>query len=414
MQKILILLVALFGLGNALEPKGSQQNFLEANQQCGNGRTCVKVTTTPPPSTTPATTPAPSTTPATTPTTTTVTTTVEEVYTDVGTWSLLNLDRNIGISMVGDEIRGQDFAADSPSWSDLGFFGRYSMTFYVSAPSKFHKLKSKDLNSQMQWVKIDDEMYVSGEEHRYRLKKAADGASASLFQIRRSGIDDKMGGSPFWITAQHNGKTVVMITEDATDEGWGNVHMREQNDPPGDRATFYLEKFPDISSADNAYDSMPEEDTYYIFNRHYKNVATPFKVAGDPEIGWSTEWGNRCRLNIEHRAKPNIKFHAKSQFVRDQGITEHFEITNNGNHWKIGNYEGFDMQLYRHEYEPSWVIMRKINGNKNLKAHSNYDDTVTNWGTNGNDQGNETAFQFARILGDGASAIGASNEVGMP
>eukprot|EP01068_Selenidium_serpulae_P018082 Selendium_serpulae@DN6435_c1_g1_i13.p1 len=148
-----------------------------------------------------------------------------EGFTEMGTWSLLNIDRNIGIAMDGDNLRGQDFAADSPSWSDLGFFGRYSMTFYVSAPSKFHKLKSKDLNSQMQWVKIDDEMYVSGEEHRYRLKKAADGASASLFQIRRSGIDDKMGGSPFWITAQHNGKTVVMITEDATDEGWGNVHM---------------------------------------------------------------------------------------------------------------------------------------------------------------------------------------------
>eukprot|EP01068_Selenidium_serpulae_P019167 Selendium_serpulae@DN6511_c4_g1_i11.p1 len=414
MQKLLILLVALFGLGNALEPKGSQQNFLEANQECGDGKkVCVKMESTQPPSTTPATTPAPSTTPATTPTTTT-TTTVEEVYTDVGTWSLLNLDRNIGISMVGDEIRGQDFAADSPSWSDLGFFGRYSVTFLVSAPSKFHKLMIKDQDGNRHFVKIQDEMYVSGSENRYRLKKTGDEASASPFQIRRSGIDDKMGGSPFWITAQHNGKTVVFIVEDVSDDGWGNVHMREENDAPGDRATFYLEKLPDISSADNAYESMPEADTYYIFNRHYKNVATPFRMAGDPEIGWSTEWGHRCRLNIEHREKPRIKFHAKSQFVRDQGITEHFEITDNGNHWKIGDYSGFDMELYRHEHEPSWVVMRKINGNKNLKADYQAQDTKTDHGTNGNDQSDHTAFQFARILGDGASAIGASSEVGMP
>eukprot|EP01068_Selenidium_serpulae_P003587 Selendium_serpulae@DN3179_c0_g1_i1.p2 len=142
-------------------------------------------------------------------------------------------------------------------------------------------------------------------------------------------------------------------------------------------------------------------------------VATPFASQGDPEIGWTKEWGNRCRLGVMPRGKPNLKFKATSQYVRDQGVTN-FEIKSDGGHWKIGRGDGFDMQIYKQEDNANWGIMRKMNGHNNLKAHNHNLDTVTDWGTDGKDQSAATAFQLARIFGKGADMVGASSEVGMP
>eukprot|EP01068_Selenidium_serpulae_P014171 Selendium_serpulae@DN6063_c0_g1_i3.p1 len=179
----------------------------------------------------------------------------DESWDEKGTWSLINVEHNIGVVFDGAELKGQNYGKDSKNWHEVNSFKRYSSTFFVSSPSMNHKIKVKDIDGIFNFMKIKDDKYVSGEENRYRITATEIFDEGSVFQIRRSGIDDKMDGSPFWVTAQHNGKTVVLIVEDENDN-IGGVHMREESSDPGTKANFYLEDEVDLSSANAAWDHI--------------------------------------------------------------------------------------------------------------------------------------------------------------
>eukprot|EP01068_Selenidium_serpulae_P019164 Selendium_serpulae@DN6511_c3_g2_i2.p1 len=165
---------------------------------------------------------------------------------------------------------------------------------------------------------------------------------------------------------------------------------------------------------------MRETDTYYIYNKHYKQVMVPF-VNNNWKTGLTRSWGNKCRWSVQKKNDPWFQLVNNSQFAKDsyKAHSDGTEMTQNSNTASSGYLHGqstVDIRCIWPEDTQGWALLRQSHRDNNLGTAS--DD---GWirirldaSPDGKDQDAGEFFQIMTIYGDSPYRAGSPSEGGLP
>eukprot|EP01068_Selenidium_serpulae_P012495 Selendium_serpulae@DN5830_c1_g1_i3.p1 len=231
---------------------------------------------------------------------------------------LLNVDLNYGFYFEAEgPLKAEHFAKTATSFRTLTDFDRYTAKFYKDTSN--YLLEFRDLSTKgYHFIRVADEPYITEEGNvRYDIERTDDITQATVLDVYdvldNDGEDyiDDSGGSPFCIVAYHHitHQTLLLFFER---DGRACFKQYFDKDRINVNFFFYLAENIDQSNSD-AWASFSPNDTYFMYNQHYKKVATPF--AKDDRVDITDWWGPTCRLGCIARGSPHVKLQSTSSYT---------------------------------------------------------------------------------------------------
>eukprot|EP01068_Selenidium_serpulae_P019162 Selendium_serpulae@DN6511_c3_g1_i1.p1 len=301
------------------------------------------------------------------------------IWRSKGTYRLLNTDHNYGLLFDGtaNPLKSEKYSVSVRKWGSLDNFKRFEVEI-LSSLEKKHTLRFTDVRD------MNTTLYttIASEPHsntgsggvRYQLRPTPNESECATFEIRKSAAVDEFGTHALIVTAEHNGKMVVLSIDEATTSNYGTVYMREvaTNDDLSGWDYFYLSKNVDLGNC-HAELTSNRNDTFYIYNQDMKAVVVPF-VNQTWQTGVTYNWGNKSRWNVKEKNLRWWQLINNSKYAKDRykAYTDGTEMTQSdsgGGTLASGyshNQTTVDLQCLFPDETDNWVVLRQRHREHNI------------------------------------------------
>eukprot|EP01068_Selenidium_serpulae_P018918 Selendium_serpulae@DN6496_c1_g1_i18.p1 len=345
---------------------------------------------------------------------------------------MLNAATNFGMYVQGGVLKGQEYSEEAPNWTDLAAMDKYEMNVVHQASSSLHRLQFRNVDVEgapLVNVKIRANPHENRPDDesigiRYKVDKCEGDEEGGDFQLRLASTPDEFGTYPLYITAFHNGHSLVLhqnVDNDRDDNHQDNDnlgdaylrHITNEADLPN-LTHFYLSREVPLGTPQENYEHLNALDTYILFNLQNKNALRPF-IDNYNVLGGSTEWGANARFtpDLTSVAAPKFRLNTNSKFSLDQmvvhGATSNV-LTAGGDKVRVGDGDPIDFELGDDSDFASsgWFTLKNTNINQQTFLES-----ARRMRNNGNGKGSKGSWKLIRIFSDGATLAGAT-ETGLP
>eukprot|EP01068_Selenidium_serpulae_P018927 Selendium_serpulae@DN6496_c1_g1_i29.p1 len=133
---------------------------------------------------------------------------------DKGTYRMLNAAINFGLYVQGGVLKGEEYSEEAPGWTDLSAMDKYEMNVVHQASSSLHRLQFRNVDVEgapLVNVKIRAETHSPDpDDIRYKVDMCQGDEEGADFQLRLASNMDEFGTYPLYITAFHNGHSLVL------------------------------------------------------------------------------------------------------------------------------------------------------------------------------------------------------------
>eukprot|EP01068_Selenidium_serpulae_P018920 Selendium_serpulae@DN6496_c1_g1_i2.p1 len=345
---------------------------------------------------------------------------------------MLNAAINFGMYVQGGVLKGQEYSEEAPNWTDLAAMDKYEMNVVHQASSSLHRLQFRNVDVEgapLVNVKIRANPHENRPDDesigiRYKVDKCEGDEEGGDFQLRLASTPDEFGTYPLYITAFHNGHSLVLhqnVDNDRDDNHQDNDnlgdaylrHITNEADLPN-LTHFYLSREVPLGTPQENYEHLNALDTYIFFNHENKTALRPF-IDDYNVLGGDTEWGANCRFtpDLTTLKAPKFRLVTNSKYsiemmARDQLTSNVVSTRTDTVMVGLGNPINFELGDDSDFAADGWFTMK--NTNNGLQV---YGQDPRRMRSNGSGKGTKGSWKVLRIFSDGATLAGAT-EKGLP
>eukprot|EP01068_Selenidium_serpulae_P018912 Selendium_serpulae@DN6496_c1_g1_i11.p1 len=291
---------------------------------------------------------------------------------------MLNAAINFGLYVQGGVLKGEEYSEEAPGWTDLSAMDKYEMNIVHQSSSSLHRLQFRNVDVEgapLVNMKIRAKPHANQiGDIRYKMDMCQGDEEGADFQLRLASNMDEFGTYPLYITAFHNGHSLVLhqnIDNDIDDNHQDNdnkgdcflKHMTNEADLPN-LTHFYLSREVPLGTPQENYEHLNALDTYIFFNMEHKFALRPF-IDDRNRLGGSTEWGPNCRFNPDLTSvkAPKFRIISNSRLTQHESENGNHVLTADGIEVKVGRGDPIDFELGNDSdfAADGWFTMKNTN-----------------------------------------------------